>query len=104
MTTKFPTKGTLESVVLAYDFSLALGTATITGQTFTCEVESGAEDPVPADVLDGAPALDSGNAGRVLQRVAGGVDGTDYRIQCTVTTSAGDTLTLAAILPVRAKL
>ncbi|HEX7687327.1 MAG TPA: hypothetical protein VF453_06460 [Burkholderiaceae bacterium] len=104
MTTKFPTKGTLESVVLAYDFSLAIGTATIAAPSFTCEVESGAEDASPLSVLSGDPQIDSGNAARVLQRVVGGVDGTDYRIQCTVTTSAGDTLTLAAILPVRAKL
>jgi hypothetical protein len=51
----------------------------------------------------GAASIEARNVPRAPQRVDG-VDGADYRIQCTVVTSAGDTLTLAAILPVRAKL
>lgn len=103
MTQKLPVKGTLESVVLGFDFSREA--SSVTTPSITCEVESSdSADDTPGAVLIGSPTIDPTNAAVVLQRVAAGVDLTDYRIECTVATSSGDTLTLPVILPVRARL
>ena len=102
MTQKFPTKGTLESVVLGFDFSRE--TAVVTAPTFAITCEPGVVvDDSPADILSGASVIDPDNPARVLQRVRAGTDGVDYRIQCTAT-AGDDTLTIAAILPVRLNL
>lgn len=97
---RFPTKGTGESVVLSFDFSRE--TTAVSSPVFECVVDHSVPgDPSPAAVLEGAPGIDSINSALVLQRVQGGVDRTDYRIECTVQTDSGDILTLGAILPVR---
>ena len=96
---QLPTKGTLESVVLGFDFSAE--TLSLTIVSVTCELRpDGADDPDPTAVLDGPPQVDIGNPANVLQRVIGGVNAASYTIQCTVTTPDGDTLTLGVILPV----
>lgn len=103
MTYRLPEKGTLESVVIGFDFSREA--TAVSAPSLTCEVEtSGATDDDPAAVLVDQPEVDGTNPALVLQRVAGGVDSTDYRIQCTVQTAEGNTLTCASILPVRLKL
>jgi hypothetical protein len=55
-------------------------------------------DVAPAAVIDGVALLLSG--GRVMQRLQGGVDGASYRIRCDATTSNGQVLSLAGVLPV----
>lgn len=102
MTQKFPNKGTLESVVLGFDFSREA--ASVASPTFTVTCEPGvASDDAPTAILVGAPQIDTSNPALVLQRVSAGLDMVDYRIQCTATAGA-DTLTIAAILPVRLNL
>ena len=102
MTQKFPTKGTLESVVLGFDFSREASAVEV--PTFTVACEPGvATDDDPAAILSGAPTIDTANPALVLQRVRAGLDMVDYRIQCTAT-AGDDTLTIAAILPVRLNL
>lgn len=103
MTQILPTKGTLESIVLGFNF--ASEATTVSNPTMDVSVEvSPNGDMNPSAILTGSPTIDSANPARVLQRVSAGQTGTSYRIQCTVQTDAGDTLTLPAILPVAARL
>jgi hypothetical protein len=99
----FPAKGTLESVVLTFDFTPKTGPApTVSNIRMEIVVAAGLNvDPNPAAVLASAAQVNTANGAQVLQRVQGGLDSNDYRIQCTVDTSDGDTLTIPAILPVR---
>jgi hypothetical protein len=104
MTTILPTKGTHESVVIGFNFSRE---AASVGAPLSIEVsvEAGLTgDPSPTDILVGDPVVDSDNPARVLQRVAGGVTATRYRLQCTALANTGDTLTCPVILPVAAHL
>lgn len=103
MTQILPTKGTLESIVLGFDFSAEATSVSSPVMDVSVEVSANG-DPNPSSILVGSPAIDSSNAARVLQRVAAGLTSTSYRLQCTVQTDAGDTLTLPAILPVAARL
>lgn len=108
MTTRLQEKGTLESVVLGFDFSReAAGVLT---PTFVITAETGT-DPAPTLILVGEPQIGEFDVNDnpispalVLQRVAGGIDQVNYRIQCTVQTVEGNTLTCATILPVRQRL
>ncbi len=99
MTVRLPIKGTAESVVLGFDFTLE--SSGVSNPTMTCVPEPGvAVDDAPELVLSGSAQVDPNNPARVLQRVHNGVDLVDYRIQCTVQ-SGEDILTCGAILPVR---
>lgn len=99
MSTRLPVKGTHESVVLRFDFTSS-GAAQVTVQTMEVSVEMGVGvDPAVSSFVTGSSQV---NGAVVLQRIAGGVDGLDYRVECTVTTDTGDTLSLASIVPVRA--
>lgn len=102
MSTTLPIKGTLESVVLGFDFSAE--TTAVTSPSVVATIESGVDDTNPSAILVGVPQVDSTNPARILQRVAAGLDGATYRLQCTVQTGGGDTLTLASLLPVRLRL
>lgn len=103
MTKRLPEKGTLESVVIGFDFSR--DATSVSSPAITCAVDNAdGADATPDAILVGDPTIDPTYKARVLQRVAAGVDLTDYRIECTVATPAGDTLTLPVILPVRARL
>ena len=94
-----PTKGTLESVTLGFDFSDEAESVTIL--SLTCQVDaSSTGDPNPSAVLVGDPQIDSSNPANVLQAVDGGVDGTTYLILCTVQTDTGSKLTCWRLLPV----
>ena len=100
---RLPTKGTLESVVLGFQFQAEATSITII--SVTCDVylppiTGPSTDPDPSAVLDGDPQIDVSSATNVLQRVVGGVNGVSYVIKCTVLTNSGDTLTLGAVLPV----
>jgi hypothetical protein len=90
-----------EVIVLTCDFGpdLAAGETLNAPPTVTVTVASGA-DASPGDVLDGAAQLDASTT-KVLQKVKGGVDDTNYRVKVKATTSDGRTLVLAPILPVR---
>jgi hypothetical protein len=97
--TTLPTKDPAESVVLGFDFSSEAASVSIT--SVTASVRSSAATTPAALTLSGSAQISGTNPAIVLQRVSGGDDTTDYRLRCVVTTSAGDTLVRAAILPVR---
>ena len=55
-------------------------------------------DPNPAAMLDGAPVI---NGAEVMQRIQGGISGTDYSLRCLATDSAGLVHLVSAKLPVK---
>ncbi len=95
---QWPFKDPNEAFACAFDFALELVEGeTITGTPqITVAVVTGT-DTSPAAIKSGAPVIEGA---RVLQRLVGGVAGVAYSITCLATTSEGNTLARAAILPV----
>lgn len=95
-----PVKGTLESVVLGFNFAKET-IGPVTNPSFQIFVESSiATDAAPTMILDGDPEID---VTWVYQRIDAGVDNVNYRIQCTADTPEGDRITIPVIVPVRLK-
>jgi phage gp36-like protein len=85
-----------ESIIVEFDF--ADQATSISGPTVTVQVAAGSPDNNPAAILIGGPVI----AGTIVrQRIAGGVHGVDYYLECTAGSGTGDTLTIDAVLPVR---
>lgn len=86
----------LETATFTFDFAALLGT----GETISTSVWSIAAlnglDSTPANRLIGGSAISST---QVLQKIGTCIAGEIYRIAATITTSAGQTLTLYAHCP-----
>ena len=92
----FDPKDADESITLGFDFASL--TSAVSAPVVTVTRHAGKPDAAPEALLSGVPAV----AGpRVLQRVTGGVTGTDYLLRCQVDTPDGDRYVLAGVLPVR---
>jgi hypothetical protein len=86
-----------ETVSLVFDFASRLSVGeTITGQGSTAYLYSGV-DATPTAILSGSPST-SGT--KVTQKVTGGVVGAIYDVLVTVTTSAGQTLSIGGYVAV----
>jgi flagellar biosynthesis protein FliR len=86
-----------ETVVETFDFISRLGVSeTISAQTVTASVYSGV-DANPSALVSGSASA-SGTV--VSQAITGGVTGVTYVLLCTITTSAGQTLQLSALLTI----
>ena len=94
---QFQPKGTTEVKNLAFDFisQLAVG-ETISTKAVVATTYSGV-DASPSNVINSA-ASSSGTI--VTQSVKAGVAGVIYKLVCTITTSASQTLTITGYLPV----
>lgn len=94
----WPFKDPEEAFACAFDFALELIEGeTLTGTpSITVAVVDGTDNS-PASLKSGAPVIEGG---RVLQRLVGGVAGVTYSLTCIASTSEGNTLARAAILPV----
>ena len=91
----FTPKAPAEIETFTFDFTAALGSGeTINSASVTSSVVTGA-DPGIAAMISGAAQI---SAGLVLQKIQGGVAGVRYELQCTIATSAGQTLILAGDL------
>ncbi|MCL2656826.1 MAG: hypothetical protein FWD62_05280 [Betaproteobacteria bacterium] len=98
---RLPIKDPEESVVIEFDFSAEA--ASVSSPLVVASIEySGPDDadPAPMAVLSGVPQVLGAS---VLQRVQGGIAGTDYGLRCLAITEAGDALVASAVLPVREK-
>ena len=95
---RFAEKRPAEAVTITFRFAreLAAGVTLAPGATVSIAVRKGA-DAAPQAMLAGSPAVSGPD---VLARVMGGISGVEYLITCTATTSIGDVLQLAALLPV----
>jgi hypothetical protein len=99
--TRLDSKDPTEEVFATFDFSAELGIETINGTpVVTATRDGGAADANPSAIIDGTATAANGI---VSQLVVGGVDRCDYKLLCTVTTSASRVLTATSILPVRRK-
>ncbi len=102
---RFPVKGPSETVPLTFDFSGDLPSGvTLSGTPALSVTVTEGTDANPSAILSGAAGFDASVTG-VVQAVTGGLDGCEYTITCTCsTTQANLTLSLVGILPVRADL
>lgn len=89
------TPGTTQKVVFDFISNLAVG-ETISTQSVVATVWSGV-DANPSAIVSGA-ATASGT--KVTQAITGGAAGTIYKLVCTITTSASQTLQMLAYLAV----
>ena len=98
---QFSAKDPDEIRPLTFDFVDGLtGAEVITGTPIMEVVVVAGVDPSPQNILLGNPTL--GNpATEVYQRVQSGLIGVDYAIRCEATTSLGNILVVAGMLPVR---
>lgn len=79
----------LESLVRGVDFSSYLSSGeTLSSITVTATCYSGNVDPNPKAILSGPPTISPTQA---LQRIAGGLPGSAYRLAFVVHTSLGNT-------------
>lgn len=86
-----------ETLSVVFDFISRLAISeTISTQVVTAAVYSGT-DASPSAIISGA-ATASGT--QVTQSVTAGVLGVMYKLLCTITTSAGQTLSLSALLAI----
>lgn len=102
MITLFDKKTPIEVVPTIFDFSLSIGSATISTATVTATrnaSESTGVDASPEDIIYGAASI---SGGLVSQRITGGVAEVMYDLFCTANLSDGTVLTLSAKLPVEA--
>lgn len=83
------------TVYFNFTSNLAVG-ETISTQVVTASVFSGT-DANPSAIISGSA---SASGAEVSQKITGGVTGVVYTLLCTITTSAGQTLTIAAYLAV----
>lgn len=94
---RLPEKRPAERVTVSFRFGRQLGGATLLPTpTVAAAVRKGA-DADPGAVLASAPVVVGAD---VLVQVAGGLDGVEYLLTCTVDTSAGDRFVLEGLLPV----
>ena len=95
----WPDKAPAEKVWLTYKYKRGLAPGeTVVSVVISVSLKGGV-DASPSAILDGAPVLLAD--GRVLQRVKGGVNLAAYRVRCDATTSDGQILVLAGVIPVR---
>lgn len=90
-----PVKDPAESIVVTFDFSSEM--TAIDSATTSVFVLADGVDPAVAAMLVGAPQI-SGT--KVLQRVAAGVHGNNYKLRCEAA-HGDDVLVRADIMPVR---
>jgi len=90
-------KDPLEVITITFTFSGLAGGETISTATVAATAHQGT-DAAPSAILSGGPQI-SGTS--VLHQVIGGVSGVVYKLRCKITTSAGRTLVIGALLPVR---
>jgi hypothetical protein len=95
----WPAKLPAEVVTSEFDFApdMAFGDAVASVQILATTVLG--TDGAPQLVAPGVPVL---KGARVYQRLAAGLAGCSYRIECRATTVAGNVLILARVLPVLA--
>lgn len=94
----WPFKDPQEAFACAFDFALELIEGeTLTGTPSVAVAVVDGTDASPNSIKSGAPVIEGG---RVLQRLVGGVAGVTYSLTCIASTSEGNILARAAILPV----
>lgn len=101
MTTRLPTIDVEEKVVVTFDFTADLGTASLSGSPVVSVTLLIGSDGTPGNIISGSGAID-GTGKKVLVPVAPTVSPADYRIKVRCSTSdSGVRLVMKADLSVR---
>ena len=91
----FPGKTTGETVNSTFDFTSRLALAeTLSTASVTATTYSGT-DASPSAIVSGSASI---SGAVVTQAITAGTEGVTYLLQCSVTTSASQTLVLEALL------
>lgn len=98
-TVNWPDKAPAEKVWLTFKFKRGLAPGETVVSVAMVVTLKGGTDASPSSLLDGAPVILAD--GRVLQRIKAGVDLAAYQVRCDATTSEGQVLVLAGVIPVR---
>ncbi len=97
MKTTFRGKTSSEKINEVFDFENQLASSeTISTASVTATVYSGT-DASPSAIVSGSASI---SGAQVTQKIVDGTEGVVYLLTCTVTTSAGQTLSLGGFLPV----
>lgn len=92
----FDEKAPGEVITLSFNFSRL--TSSVSSPVVTATRHAGADDAAPSGILFGAPQASGAKA---LQKIVGGVPGTDYLLRCQVDAPDGSRYFLDGVLPVR---
>lgn len=94
----FSPKTPAEVVALSFDFAALLAAGeTVSSASYALSVLAGVDADFAA-MLTGTEVISDGIVTRLVRA---GLDGVHYRLICTITTSQGQTLQLAGVLPVK---
>lgn len=98
----FTQKDPGETELFTFSFvNMLAPTETITSAAVTSTVVAPGVDSDPGAMIDGAAIVNNANKS-VGQLITGGILNNSYHLQCTITTSAGQTLKLCGNLPILA--
>lgn len=95
----WPDKAPAEKVWVTFKFRRGLAPGESVTSVALSVTLKGGSDATPSAILDGLPVLLAD--GRVAQRIKAGVDLAAYMVRCDATTSDGQVLVLAGVIPVR---
>lgn len=93
----FSAKDPGEIIFVGFEFSAL--TTTPSSPVVTAARHAGTADATPSSILSGAPSI---NGTKVVQKLVGGVLGTDYLLTCQVDAPDGSRYILTGVIPVRA--
>lgn len=98
-TVNWPDKAPAEKVWVVFNYKRGLAPGvTVTAAAMAVTLKGGV-DATPSAIFDGLPVLLAD--GRVMQRIKGGIHLATYMVRCDATTSDGQILVLAGVIPVR---
>ncbi|MDP1681071.1 MAG: hypothetical protein Q8L39_04775 [Burkholderiales bacterium] len=95
----WPDKAPAEKVWLTFKYKRGLAPGESVTSVAMIVTLKGGVDASPALILDGVPVLLAD--GRVMQRIKDGIHLAAYMVLCKATTSTGQILVLAGVIPVR---
>ncbi len=84
-----------EVITLTFDFSAL--TPSVSSPVISISVLSGI-DATPNSIVSGSAQI---AGGKILQAIAGGIDGVVYKLKCQIDAPGGSRYVLAANLPVK---
>lgn len=93
----WPAKTPVERVTAQFDFTPDLQPGDFVVSAVVNATTVSGTDAQPSLVLNGLPQI---KGRRVFQRLANGVAGCSYQVDCTATTNLGDVFQLVRVLPV----
>lgn len=89
-------KDPTETITVTFDFSAL--TSALSSPVVTCALVAGTADSNPSAMLSGSATV---NGAKVLQKIAGGLDGATYDLRCSTNAADGSVYVLSGWLTVQ---